>query len=165
MYPIKCGYMGKVMKWHASISMTDRYTVHPVQRDMPVASGSLLCVHFFHVFDVIWIIDCMCKWQELCTHITHRHMARWVRPDLLTYQRMRMMDTHVGPILDMHAPLIIHERHCARSYPFSPRLTEEWCGEEMFSIHTLACVCVSNDQWHPLRMIYRYSQCTFVPCR
>ena len=52
-------------------------------------------------------------------------MACAVRPDLLTYQRMRMMDTHVGPIVDIHAQLIIHELHCAWISLFSPRLTEE----------------------------------------
>lgn len=80
-----------------TISMTDRYTVHPVQSGVLLSSGSLQCVHVFHLFYVIWIIDCMCKWQELCTHITHRHTARWAKPDLLTYQHIRMMDTHVGP--------------------------------------------------------------------
>lgn len=97
MYLIKCDYIEKVMKLWVCISMTDSYTAHPVQRDMPLTSGSLLCVHVFHVFYVIWIIDCMCKWQELCTHIIHRRMACWAKLDLLTYQHMRMMDTHVGP--------------------------------------------------------------------
>lgn len=96
----------------------------------------------------------MCKLQELCTHINHMH----VMFDLLTYQRMRMMDTHVGPIVDIHAQLIIHELHCAWISLFSLRLTEEVeCTEEIFSIHTLACVCVSNGQWHPRWMIHIHS--------
>lgn len=141
-----------------TMSMTDRYTVHPVQRDIPVTSGSLLCVHVSHVFYLIWIIDCTCKWQALCTHITHRHKARWARPDLLTYQHMRMMDTHVGPIVDIHAQLIIHELHCAWISLFSLRLTEgvqHRSAPRRYLAFTLqhVCVCVSNGQWHPLQMI------------
>lgn len=108
--------------------MTDRCTAYPVRGEIcqsPPGVGAA-GVHVFYIFFyVIWIIDCVRKWQEFCTHITHVHMARAARPDLLTHQRLRMMDTHVGPIVDIHAQLIIHELHCAWISLFSPRLTEE----------------------------------------
>lgn len=98
---------------------------------------------FFHV---IWIIDWMCKWQELCTRITHRDAARRARPDLLTYTHMRMMDTHVVTVVDIHAQLIIHELHCAWISPIFSETDRgvgtPGCTGEIFGIRSLACICV-----------------------
>ena len=112
-------------------------------RSAEICPSVCTCIPRFYV---IWIIDCMCKWQELCTHITHRHMVRWAEAwsfDISAYEN----DGYTCGPRSWHS--CSADNSWASLCMDLPILIRDWqrtgapgCTEEIFSIHTLACVCV-----------------------